>query len=215
MSKKKIKTINGDYFFDEKNLQWGGPKINKTVSKQNLLRFREVLNANHLEFSLIFGTLLGAVREGSFIDHDEDVDVFIKYDDLDHLKSILFILREKGLNVVRFTGELLSLERKNNYIDIYLFRQNKNNSWHCMGYEFPEVFFLNTKQIRFLGCEFSCPNKKYEFLKICYGSDWETPIVGKHAFATKHKWIRDNIAPLLPTPVKKFLKALSLYIQGY
>ena len=158
---------------------------------------------------------MGAVREGDFIEYDEDIDVCIKYAELDNLKSLLFVLREKGLEVIRFTGELLSLERKGDYIDIYLFRHEKGKSWRCLGYEFPEKFFLTTEKINFLGYDFGCPKDKFEFLEICYGGDWKIPIVGKHARAVKNIWIRENIIPILPLWLKNTLKAVNRYLKGF
>ena len=40
-----------------------------------LQKFTDILNENGLEYTLAFGTLLGAIREKGFIKHDLDIDV--------------------------------------------------------------------------------------------------------------------------------------------
>ncbi len=40
---------------------------------------------DNTKFGLMFGTLLGAVRENSFIKHDEDVDLFVLEEDKEKL----------------------------------------------------------------------------------------------------------------------------------
>lgn len=64
-----------------------------------LNEFDHVLTANHIPYSLVFGTLLGAVREKGFIKHDLDIDVGIWYDSDD--KKIEKILIDSGFELIR------------------------------------------------------------------------------------------------------------------
>ena len=40
-----------------------------------LIRFNQVMTENGFKYSLIFGSLLGAIREKGFLKHDDDIDV--------------------------------------------------------------------------------------------------------------------------------------------
>lgn len=75
---------------------------NKRLLKQGisvLSNFDEILSANNIPYSLIFGTLLGAVREKGFIKHDLDIDVAVLNNvDFFKLNSILI---DSGFELIR------------------------------------------------------------------------------------------------------------------
>jgi len=74
----KIETENGTIVIHtERIFRHGFKKIDISIAKKNLLDFRRILNRNGIKFGLIYGTLLGAIREQNFIKHDEDTDVYI------------------------------------------------------------------------------------------------------------------------------------------
>ena len=55
-----------------------------------LSEFDQILTTNNITYSLVFGTLLGAVREKGFIKHDLDIDVGVWYDkDNSRIEKIL------------------------------------------------------------------------------------------------------------------------------
>lgn len=105
----KINTINGVYTYEVIDFVVGTKKINIEKSKKNLLDFRKCFNDANISFGLIYGTLLGAIRENNFIKHDEDTDVFVLAEDREKVLSILFKLKELGLVVGRYEEDLLSL----------------------------------------------------------------------------------------------------------
>ncbi len=68
--------------------------MNKRRAKQNLIDIYELLKSININSWLCCGTLLGAIREKDFIDHDNDVDLGIFADsvtneDVQNIKNIL------------------------------------------------------------------------------------------------------------------------------
>lgn len=114
-----------------------------------LKQFEKVCSANHLRFYLAFGTCLGAIRHHGFIPWDDDIDVFMRVDDLNKLISLqnqfpsnLFLQTHEiepgfGLPIARVRDSsttLIEADHVNRdinhgvYIDIYpLFYCKENN----------------------------------------------------------------------------------------
>lgn len=73
-----------------------------TVFKDNavqvLKEFTDCLDLNQIEYTLAFGSLLGAVREKGFIKHDLDIDVTVWYENNESI--IQGCLRQAGFRMV-------------------------------------------------------------------------------------------------------------------
>jgi glycerol-3-phosphate cytidylyltransferase len=173
----KIKTEKGNLYFSHKALYLGRKKINKAVAKQNLLDFNAVAKQNNLSFGLLYGTLLGAIRENDFIEHDEDIDLFILDEQRQVLYNLLFKLKEIGFEVARYDRRgLISIIRNNEYIDIYIFKKYIKNVRICCGECVIEKFLEQTTTLNFLTESFTVPKDYLEYLVFQYGRDWQTPI---------------------------------------
>ena len=64
-----------------------------------LAKTKELFDKCGIRFCLAFGTLLGAVRDGSIIKGDEDVDIFVESEE--DLWNSLPFLDENGLRICR------------------------------------------------------------------------------------------------------------------
>jgi phosphorylcholine metabolism protein LicD len=131
----------------------------------------------NITFGLIYGTLLGAVREKNFIAHDEDTDVFCFEVDRQSVLDILFKLKEVGLVVGRYQEEedLISFVKNDEYIDIYFFRKNLLGNYVSNGSYFEAKYLENLIEIEFLGEQFSVPWQPEVLLEKLYGKDWRVP----------------------------------------
>ena len=205
-----IHTKKGIIKFKEKNFSCPKP-MHLVNAKNNLLSVKEVLDKNKVKFGLIFGTLLGAVREGNFIEHDEDVDLFVLEEDKEALINTLEDLLEIGFKVCRYDAGLLSIIRDNEYIDFYFFRKYmffyRTSS---AGLTYKSAFLQETKSQEFLGTTFQVPKETEAFLKVLYGVNWKIPIKNTDAMSySKYIIIRENFKKRFPFIFKLISKIKS------
>jgi lipopolysaccharide cholinephosphotransferase len=203
---KRISISGRDYIMREEFLTNPSKPINKAIAKENLLLFKLVIEKTSLKFFLAYGTLLGAIREGDFIVHDSDIDIGMYFNDKDNFLSLLFDLKEVGLELVRFKNNLLSLMRHGEYIDIYFFEKKflPKFGWYCGGLFIPSKFLNQLESYQFHQNSFSVPNYPVDFLVYCYGRDWQTPVRNKHAKPLFS--ITSFVLKLLPLSLKNLIR---------
>lgn len=202
-----IQTTQGPYSYRPAALSRGRKVIDKGVSKRNLLDAAAMLDSKGIGFGIIYGTLLGAVREKDFIDYDEDVDLYIKEADREAVLSLLFELRKMGLEVARYEGHLLSLMREDDYIDIYFFKKKIFGGWKCNEDALPNKFFKGFDTVEFLGRTFNAPKNHIAFLERAYGSEWMIPRRDKPADVKSIKTRMKRFVPPALLKLYLFLKS--------
>ena len=142
---------------------------------------------------LMWGTLLGCVREGGFLKHDHDIDVGILARDWPKRNLLIEAMRRRGYGLdedacgnykIRFVGrDLLG------YLDVDAFfpwegkmvcffdhKQGKHGAW------FPLDALSNFRGVTFNGIHASIPDPPERVLETIYG-DWRTPV-------KEHDWSR-------------------------
>ncbi len=175
--KLSIQTSAGAYYYNLKTLYIGVKKINKKIAKENLLLFKSLMDKQNISFGLIYGTLLGAIRENDFISHDEDIDLYMLEENKELFLEKLFYLRKHGFEVARYDKRgLLSIIRNGEYIDIYFFSKFKKGVRISSGLCVEESYLTNTTYLNFMGTSFLAPKESIRFLEFEYGKSWKTPI---------------------------------------
>jgi len=149
------------------------------IRNEGLSLIHEGMRELGIDFFLIMGILLGAIREKNFIKWDWDVELgFFTESIIDRVDEIKNKFENK-----QFKVELVDSSYKNFKINLF-HNGNKYTLWglHYNGdylrrknFKFPRKYFLEFEEINFKGMQYKIPNNTEELLEYIYG-DWETPI---------------------------------------
>lgn len=149
-----------------------------------------------IQYFITYGTLLGIIREGKFIGHDDDIDFGVIFDEKFTWDKLEAALKEAGMqkkHQFRLEGEIT----EQTYIadklsvDFFLFceysstehvsyayfrRKNKlyeNDTFEVSRNRVPTIgSIIKTKTEKGI---FAIPNNSEQFLEAVYGADWRTP----------------------------------------
>ncbi|NEP56471.1 MAG: LicD family protein [Symploca sp. SIO2G7] len=155
--------------------------IDPKICRENLSVLKSIFDKHGITFWLSYGTCLGAIREGGFIAHDDDIDLDTYLQDRKRIMAIMPELKAQGFELIFVDKVRLQITRKGFDIDIYSCskfssKKLKMSGWLC-GYELIETdFFSELKTIDFLGEEYKVPKEPIDYLIYLYGESWQKPI---------------------------------------
>ena len=136
-----------------------------------------------------FGSVLGFVRDGDFMPHDDDMDLLVAIpkgdaDNYSDAKSALIkILSESGLNVYNENRTHFTA----NGVDVFIgFAESDSSiawfpSCRKSGLVLNDIF--PPSEISVLGVSVKIPNNSEKYLEVTYGPDWRIPNLG-----WEHPW---------------------------
>jgi len=150
-------------------------KLNKTLRAVS-----NILNDNNInEWFIMFGTLLGIVREDNCIDGDDDLDIMIHHD-YHQLRNIFessgyeFEPHRKSKNILKS----LSSEQHASF-DFYMCEISDDNTYYSP-WQNVQVDNVSIVQQKWCDCNINLPNDAEVKLEKMYGEDWRTPIEYVH-----------------------------------
>lgn len=174
----KIKTPKGYIKYKTIPLYEGIKPLDKQKAEENLHILMPVLERYGIRTQLAAGSLLGAIREHDFIQHDEDIDLNILEEEKDSFFCALHDLKELGFEIARYDRRgLLSIIRNGEYIDFYIFSPYRGGLRYCSGMVFPKKFVEDLVTMKFKGETFYVPRETKEYLIFEYGPNWKTPVI--------------------------------------
>jgi len=169
-----------------------GGKMNRKVMGSNLLTFKKVLDKYNVVFVIIFGGLLGIIRNGNFIPWDEDLDIACfdggatatKTPDHWKMKKIKKDLKKEGFRIIGSDQHHSYHDffiRGGERIEIFWFKriesiESEKTEWIMnTSVRYPAHYFDELDEIDFLGTKFKVPSNAEEFLERTYGKSWKKP----------------------------------------
>ncbi|MES1166632.1 MAG: LicD family protein, partial [Pseudomonadota bacterium] len=176
----KVEYLN--YDFRARAVRRRGKPFDLAVAEKNLLTLKAILEQHGVTCWLVFGTCLGAVRDGGFIPHDTDTDLAVFAHEKDKVVAAIPDLVKAGLIPIRTKqpDDLLTFMREDEYIDIGFFgkfRDAEGFDYWC--YQKNRVYgdhFDKFDQITFLNTTFLVPQRVEAYLASLYGAGWKTPV---------------------------------------
>lgn len=151
-----------------------------------LINFLKILEKEKIDFFLIDGSLLGAVRQESFAGRPTDIDLGIKEDQFKKLLNVIPLLIKKGARSIKKDDKLSVLQIMFRYtlVDIKVFKK-KNQMWigECdkyYGEKFKGITFSiedleHLVPINLYGRKFLSPSNPEIYLEKKYGRHWRIP----------------------------------------
>lgn len=197
--KNYVPTSQGPLFFDLKELKQ--KPLSRDQSKENLLDARQILSNSKVTWGIIYGTLLGAIRESDFIAHDTDTDIFVFEEQRQSVLDSLPVFLSKGFEIARYEKVILSIIRNEEYIDFYFFKKSPKGR-RAVNLFAPQILFSGQGVARMCGIEIPTVANPEEFLRCTYGQSWNVPIAGRHAEPHPIWWKR-VIEKLFPEITKR------------
>lgn len=156
------------------------PKIDEEVIINNLIDVNNTCKEFNVKCWLQDGTLLGLIRDNKLIEWDNDADMACHGSDWN--PKILDELKKKGFRIEGRPGIGPRMTRRNNSVDIFLYRTEDNGLWSWSAfkkrteYRFDMPPF-NLIEKEFWGEKFLIPEDPEKWLEIKYGKNWRTPVM--------------------------------------
>lgn len=212
-------TIITKYRLDVRNIEdlWEiyysqRPSFDVFQATKNLIDATKIYMIYEVRVFVMYGTLLGIMRDKSLIQHDTDVDLGFFDNDINSLINAHSLMVSKGFRLLRNVSEnrLITYERNGQYIDLYKFEiANQLPSDSLGAYFFPLAAILPLKEKFIADGLVFVPNKSLLIVRKLYGISWR--IEKKNSHFPNNKFLLKfyiKINNIIPSNLKQILKTI-------
>lgn len=161
--------------------------IDSAKAIKNLLTMQKILQEIGVDFFLCEGTLLGAIRENKFLDHDKDIDIGIFYENEEKTNKIIECIKKEFNILYTWASTDLGITeislKTNPKIDLFFYFEENNFKYNVCYYKKQNTKDylakkyvykkFQLKEFLFLDNVFYIPGNPEEYLSAKYG-DWKT-----------------------------------------
>lgn len=171
-------------------------KYELQIRKKEFLESCKILEKLKVNYCLMSGILLGAIRDNKLISWDWDVEISVFNNEFEkkiniiekELKkkfTIIKIIRKKDLYKIDYVGKLDKSVTKYT-IDGWSYSK-KRKVFYRHAFQIPEKFLKTFSKVNFFGKDFNCPKNPKKYLEFMYGN-WKKPIrtSNKNEYLTKN-----------------------------
>ena len=151
----------------------GNKPLSIEVLINTLMRITTLLKNNNIEYFIMFGTLLGYIRDGSIIDQDDDVDIYVHTSQYNKIKNLKL---DKGWSFgIVSQNKIIQIYFENkSFADIYFYDMMKDGEhiiekWNYNGIKYKKNDIFPLKQAVLNGIDVYIPNKPVDITKYVYG----------------------------------------------
>ena len=171
-------------------------KYELEIRKKEFLESCKILDKLKINYFLISGILLGAIRDNKLISWDWDIEISMFNDDLEKKINIIEKELKKKFTIIKI------LKKKNRYkidyygkldpsvtvytIDGWSYSKKRKVFWRH-AFQIPEKFLIKFSKIKIFGKSFNCPKNPEKYLEFMYGN-WKKPMrtFDKKKYLTKN-----------------------------
>lgn len=172
-----------------------GRKMDVERANQYLQDLKKALDELGITFCLMYGTLIGAIREEEFVYYDDDVDIAIFYKEIKDFK-LIEKLKEK-LKPLGYYFATMSVEGQlssfyiakkdpgcHEKVDVYVLFERDGKIWFpqyinhkekgpvIRAFPYTKKYFENMDEINFLGAKYKVPTPPEDFLEELWADWW-------------------------------------------
>ena len=156
----------------------GRPETTERLNRA-LHEAAEIANSVTDQWFVMYGTLLGLVRDDGCIYGDDDVDIFINCEP----KEIAAECIEAGLRPHAGVNSYHSIFKTATMpdfasIDFYICSVDYKNTWYCP-WEDTRLKNVSIEKYPWRGRELNIPSRFIQRVEQMYGDDWHIPKAGK------------------------------------
>jgi len=157
--------------------------MDREKARYLLFAVADALESRGIRFFLDYGTLLGAIRERDFIEHDNDIDLGVFDDILADYARFYGICRDLWKHGIRlgaiWDGGAICFRYADLSLDLNRYVKADGQyaiSLYGKKSYYPARHLDELDQIEFCGRVFSCPKYSDELMTLGYGDTWKSPV---------------------------------------